>query len=67
MAIQNNSWTREEDQQLRTMLLGGKSVPAILARLKRTMGAIRSCAGALGLSVSSKRDMQDKRNATKRG
>jgi hypothetical protein len=63
---QNNSWTPEADEQLRAMLLGGKSVLATSARLKRTMGAVRCRASILGLSVCNKRAVRDQRNtATK--
>jgi hypothetical protein len=63
---QNNSWTPEVEQQLRAMLLKGKSVHAISARLKRTMGAVRSRAHLLGLSVTVDRAVRDRRNAAKR-
>jgi hypothetical protein len=62
----NDSWTPEVDQQLRAMLLNGKSIPAIAARLKRTMGAVRSRANHLGLSVSVDRAVRDQRNAPRR-
>jgi hypothetical protein len=62
----HNPWTPEVDQQLRAMLLDGKSIAAIAARLKRTMGAVKSRASHLGLSVSVDKAVRDQRNASRR-
>jgi hypothetical protein len=43
----NRSWTKEEDDTLRTMVAAGKSILLISARLKRTSSAVKSRANTL--------------------
>jgi hypothetical protein len=59
---QHYSWTPEIDQQIREMLLKGKSVHAIAVQLKRTVGAIKSRAQILGLSIAMNKTVRDQRN-----
>jgi hypothetical protein len=61
-----NIWTREADDELRSMLLAGKSVASISARLKRTTNAVKVRAAMLGLSIASDRTLRAQRNAAKR-
>jgi hypothetical protein len=61
----HNPWTPDADQQLREMVLRGKSVHAISARLKRTLRAVRSRAHLLGLSVAIQKAVRDQRNAAR--
>lgn len=49
----NRPWTPEEDEQLRAMLLAGKSISVIAVRHKRSPSAIKARAQVLGLSVAA--------------
>jgi hypothetical protein len=42
-------WTREEEEQLRALILSGKSKEAVAKKLNRTPTAIRTKAGKLKL------------------
>jgi hypothetical protein len=62
---QRNIWTPKADDELRAMLLEGKSVAAMVGRLKRTTNAIKARAAILGLSVASDKAIRAQRNAAK--
>jgi hypothetical protein len=62
---QTSGWSPEEDNQLRAMLEGGKSLMAIAARHRRTVRAIRGRAVHLGLSVAKTLIVRARRNAVK--
>jgi hypothetical protein len=61
-----NSRTPHVDQQLRTVVLKGKSIHAIAARLRCSIGAVRSRANLLGLSAAVDKSVRDRRNRAER-
>jgi DNA-binding NarL/FixJ family response regulator len=44
-------WTREEEEELRTLILSGKSLEAIAKKLNRTLRAIQTRAYKLNLPL----------------
>jgi hypothetical protein len=51
MALKGPPWTPEEEEELRTLILGAQSVEAIARKLGRTPKAIRRRAGTLKLPL----------------
>jgi hypothetical protein len=47
---QRNKWTPEEEEQLKTLLEANTSIHLVAVKLKRSVVAVRSRAGALKIS-----------------
>ena len=47
------TWTEEEEEELRALILSGKSIEAVAKKLNRTPRAIRTRAGKLKLLLKS--------------
>ena len=60
MARPRGPWTEEQDDMLRELVAGGKSVVLMAAKLKRSFHQIRTRARTLGISVESIRDSRKK-------
>lgn len=56
-------WTDADDVQLRNMALAGDPVALIAAAIQRTVGATRTQARLLGVSVADNIQFRAKRNA----
>lgn len=59
----NRSWTQADDDQLRAMLVDGKSIAQVAQRIQRTGAAIRNRAQQLRVSFADNLAIRAQRNS----